>query len=62
MEFLDSGATCNPSLASKTTFSIVLFKTTEKVFSSLMFTWHLRIVIQQNTRKAEYVKLGVCLN
>jgi hypothetical protein len=61
MEFLNSGAICNPSLVTKTTFSIVLFKTMEKVLCLLMFTWNLRSVIQLNIRKADDVKIGVCL-
>jgi len=53
MEFYDSGAICNPSPVSKTTFSLVLFKTMEKVLCLRMFTWHLRTIIQRNTRKAD---------
>lgn len=61
MEFHDSGTICNPSLVSKTTFSIVLLKTMEKVLCLLMFTWQLRTSVQLNTRKMYDVKLGVCL-
>jgi len=53
MEFHDSGAICNPSLVSKATFSIILFKTKEKVLCLLMFTWQLRTIVQLNTRKAD---------
>jgi len=61
MEFHDSGAICNPSLVSKMTFSIVLFKTMENVPSLLIFTWQLWTTVQLNTRKADEVKLGVCI-
>jgi len=61
LEFLNSGVVCNPSLINKTTFSIVLFKTMVKALCLLMFTWHLKTVIQLNIRKADDVKVGVCL-